>query len=66
MFPDIPRSFNTQYKCYSVSMFPGNERHDVERGGKSKSHILQHVHILIVFINFSVVSFRYLHISLNI
>ncbi|XP_069698965.1 ubiquitin recognition factor in ER-associated degradation protein 1 [Periplaneta americana] len=34
MFPDIPRPFNTQYKCYSVSMLPGNERHDVERGGK--------------------------------
>nr|QBH74175.1 ubiquitin fusion degradaton protein [Thermobia domestica] len=34
MFPEIPRPFNTQYKCYSVSMLPGNERHDVERGGK--------------------------------
>ncbi|KDR18679.1 ubiquitin recognition factor in ER-associated degradation protein 1 isoform X2 [Zootermopsis nevadensis] len=34
MFPDIPRPLNTQYKCYSVSMLPGNERHDVERGGK--------------------------------
>ncbi|XP_011304434.1 ubiquitin fusion degradation protein 1 homolog [Fopius arisanus] len=34
MFPDIPRPFNTQYKCFSVSMFPGNERQDVERGGK--------------------------------
>nr|QBH74173.1 ubiquitin fusion degradaton protein [Orthoderella ornata] len=34
MFPDIPRPFNTQYKCFSVSMLPGNERHDVERGGK--------------------------------
>nr|QBH74161.1 ubiquitin fusion degradaton protein [Carausius morosus] len=33
-FPDIPRPFNTHYKCYSVSMLPGNERHDVERGGK--------------------------------
>ncbi|XP_067008852.2 ubiquitin recognition factor in ER-associated degradation protein 1 [Anabrus simplex] len=34
MFPEIPRQFNTQFKCYSVSMLPGNERHDVERGGK--------------------------------
>jgi len=28
------RPFNTQYKCYSVCMIPGNERKDVERGGK--------------------------------
>ncbi|XP_033228616.1 ubiquitin recognition factor in ER-associated degradation protein 1 isoform X2 [Belonocnema kinseyi] len=34
MFPDNPRPFNTQYKCFSVSMLPGNERQDVERGGK--------------------------------
>ncbi|XP_043274578.1 ubiquitin recognition factor in ER-associated degradation protein 1 isoform X2 [Venturia canescens] len=34
MFPDIPRPFNTQYKCFSVSMLPGNDRQDVERGGK--------------------------------
>ncbi|XP_058799078.1 ubiquitin fusion degradation protein 1 homolog [Phymastichus coffea] len=34
VFPEIPRPFNTQYKCFSVSMFPGNEREDVERGGK--------------------------------
>lgn len=34
VFPDIPRPFNTQYKCFSVSMLPGNERQDVERGGK--------------------------------
>lgn len=34
MFPDIPRQFNTQYRCFSVSMLPGNERQDVERGGK--------------------------------
>lgn len=34
MFADIPRSFNVQYSCYSVSMLPGNEREDVERGGK--------------------------------
>ncbi|XP_023288378.1 ubiquitin fusion degradation protein 1 homolog isoform X2 [Orussus abietinus] len=34
MFAEIPRPFNTQYKCFSVSMLPGNERQDVERGGK--------------------------------
>ena len=33
-FPEIPRPFNTQYRCYSVSMLPGNERSDVEGGGK--------------------------------
>ncbi|KAH0563994.1 ubiquitin recognition factor in ER-associated degradation protein 1 [Cotesia glomerata] len=33
-FNMFPRPFNTQYKCFSVSMFPGNERQDVERGGK--------------------------------
>jgi len=33
-FPEIPRPFNTQYRCYSVSMLPGNERSDVEAGGK--------------------------------
>ncbi|XP_043683718.1 ubiquitin recognition factor in ER-associated degradation protein 1 isoform X2 [Vespula pensylvanica] len=34
MFPEIPRPFNTQYKCFSVSMLPGIYRQDVERGGK--------------------------------
>ncbi|XP_018566123.1 ubiquitin recognition factor in ER-associated degradation protein 1 isoform X2 [Anoplophora glabripennis] len=34
MFPEIPRPFNTTYHCYSVAMLPGNERQDVERGGK--------------------------------
>ena len=36
MFGAMPRTFNTQFRCYSVVMFPGNEREDVERGGKSK------------------------------
>jgi len=27
-------AYNTQYKCYSVSMLAGNERADVEKGGK--------------------------------
>lgn len=34
MFPDIPRPFNVTYQCFSVAMLPGNERQDVERGGK--------------------------------
>lgn len=34
MFPENPRPFNTQYKCFSVSMLPGIYRQDVERGGK--------------------------------
>ncbi|XP_014674542.1 PREDICTED: ubiquitin fusion degradation protein 1 homolog [Priapulus caudatus] len=34
VFPDIMRPFNTQYRAYSVSMIPGNERRDVEAGGK--------------------------------
>ncbi|XP_041972065.1 ubiquitin fusion degradation protein 1 homolog [Aricia agestis] len=34
MFHEISRPFNMTYRCYSVSMLPGNERQDVERGGK--------------------------------
>lgn len=34
IFNDIPRTFNKQYQCFSVAMLPGNEREDVERGGK--------------------------------
>ena len=34
MFHEIARYFNMTYRCYSVSMLPGNERQDVERGGK--------------------------------
>ncbi|CAG0907946.1 unnamed protein product [Cyprideis torosa] len=35
MFPaEVPRPFNTQFKCYSVSMLPGPERADADRGGK--------------------------------
>jgi len=31
----IPRMpFRKQYRCYSVSLMPGNERNDVENGGK--------------------------------
>lgn len=35
MFPEIPRPFNTAYRCFPVAMLPGNERQDVEAGGKS-------------------------------
>ncbi|XP_019759118.1 ubiquitin fusion degradation protein 1 homolog isoform X2 [Dendroctonus ponderosae] len=34
MFPEIPRPFDATYQCFSVAMLPGNERQDVERGGK--------------------------------
>jgi len=35
MFPhNMQRTFNTKYRCYSVSMLPGQERQDVEKGGK--------------------------------
>ncbi|KAL5236952.1 hypothetical protein ACI65C_004362 [Semiaphis heraclei] len=34
LFNDILRPFNTTYRCWSVSMLPGTEREDVERGGK--------------------------------
>lgn len=43
-----PRNFNTQFRCYPVVMFPGNEREDVERGGKSKSWLLQNLKPLII------------------
>ncbi|XP_068143468.1 ubiquitin fusion degradation protein 1 homolog [Drosophila tropicalis] len=33
VFPD-GRIFKATYKCFSVSMLPGNERTDVEKGGK--------------------------------
>ncbi|CAH1980065.1 unnamed protein product [Acanthoscelides obtectus] len=34
IFPEMPRPFNQTYQCYSVAMMPGNDRQDVERGGK--------------------------------
>ncbi|XP_064620671.1 ubiquitin recognition factor in ER-associated degradation protein 1-like [Lineus longissimus] len=30
----LRESFKVTYRCYSISMFPGPERQDVERGGK--------------------------------
>ncbi|KAB7497324.1 Ubiquitin fusion degradation protein 1-like protein [Armadillidium nasatum] len=29
-----PRPFNTQYRCYSVSMFAGSDKQSLENGGK--------------------------------
>lgn len=34
LFHEQFRPFNTMYRCYSVCMLPGNERLDVEKGGK--------------------------------
>lgn len=34
MFAEPTRPFNTMYKCYSVSMLPGAERDNVDRGGR--------------------------------
>ena len=36
----MPRTFSSTYSCYSVSMLPGQEREDVEKGGKSKLCVL--------------------------
>ena len=40
MFPNEmnggSRNFSMTYRCYSVLMLPGQERQDVNRGGKSK------------------------------
>lgn len=38
----IPRSFHCDYACFSIAMLPGNEREDVERGGKSKYTFLRY------------------------
>lgn len=35
IFDAFPRIFNKQFRCYSVALCPGNEREDVEKGGKS-------------------------------
>ena len=41
MFPhEIPRNYSAEYKCYSVSMMPGQERQDVEQGGKSMASLV--------------------------
>lgn len=39
-FLDNGRSFQETYKCFPVAMLPGNEREDLERGGKSKHFVL--------------------------
>ena len=43
-FPDM-RSFTQHYRCFSVSMLPGNERNDVENGGKSLFCNFLHCHL---------------------
>jgi len=51
MFPhEIPRNFSTDYKCYSVSMMPGQERQDVEQGGKSMLFSFIIIIIIIIII----------------
>lgn len=34
MFSEPTRPFDTMYRCYSVSMLPGTERDNVDRGGR--------------------------------
>jgi len=48
--PGMAHNFSMSYKCYSVSMMPGQERQDVERGGKiilppSALELLTRLHI---------------------
>jgi len=51
MFPrEAPQNYSAEYKCYSVSMMPGQERQDVEQGGKSMSCFLGKV-FLVYYIN---------------
>lgn len=38
------RNFTQHYRCFSVSMLPGNERNDVENGGKSLFRKFVHCH----------------------
>ena len=39
-------SFKVTYRCYSICMFPGTERQDVERGGKSKYEEFGGIHYM--------------------
>lgn len=41
------RNFTQHYRCFSVSMLPGNERNDVENGGKSLFHNI--IFCLVIF-----------------
>jgi len=36
-------TFRSQYRCYSVAMYGGNYREDVDSGGKSERISTQHV-----------------------
>lgn len=52
--PLQPRPFNTQYRCYSVSMFPGADKQAVENGGKiimppSALDVLTRLNIVLLF-----------------
>lgn len=38
----LSQKFNRTYRCYSVSLFPGTDRDDVEKGGKSKRFALEY------------------------
>ena len=53
MFPhDMPaRNFSQTYRCYSVSMLPGQERQDVEKGGKSMIHKFKRDFVELMFKN---------------
>ena len=56
MFSDgMPGTFSVNYKCFSVSMMPGQDRMDVEKGGKSK-----------LYLNFNFVGFLVLFLILFI
>uniref|UniRef100_A0A1B0BHY1 Ubiquitin fusion degradation protein 1 homolog n=1 Tax=Glossina palpalis gambiensis TaxID=67801 RepID=A0A1B0BHY1_9MUSC len=34
IFPETSRTFKASYKCFPMSMLPGNERQDLDNGGK--------------------------------
>lgn len=38
MFHEPLRPFSRTYRCFSVSMLPGQERQDVDNGGKSREN----------------------------
>lgn len=52
VFPEDPRRFSAEYQGFSVSMLPGDEREDVERGGKSKILKLENTQYLTLVLKF--------------
>lgn len=42
------------YRCWSVSMLPGSEREDVERGGKSEYPSISMCHLFIFYPLFNI------------